>query len=217
MSSNDVVFTLGPRHWRPAVAAPAEDGGQPVRIQAPPAPNAGLEARSAVVIGSRFDVSCLHCTIRRPGWQHRQPGAARRPHRGRAARPHHHRPAHLPEQGPQHLRRRRHHRLSEPPVDLDGAGPHRALPCLRRVCCRPPRRHFSMASMRFPEISTVGQSEEQGARVWRALQGRPRALPGNVARQHHGRQFGKADLRAGCSAPTSSARAPPSSSISARR
>ena len=57
---------------------------------------------------------------------------SRRP-RGRRARPPHGRPEDLPDQRAAHLRRRRRHRLSEPRLDLDGAGPHRRLPRLRRA------------------------------------------------------------------------------------
>ena len=41
-------------------------------------------------------------------------------------------PDHLPDQRAAHLRRRRRDRLSEPRLHLDGAGPHRRLPRLRR-------------------------------------------------------------------------------------
>ena len=49
---------------------------------------------------------------------------------------------------PQHLCRRRRHRLPEPRLDLDGAGPGRRLPRLRRRRCRRRRSPFPMASMR---------------------------------------------------------------------
>ena len=47
-----------------------------------------------------------------------------------------------------HLCRRRHHRLPEPGLDLDGAGPHRRLPRLRRAGPGARRSSSPMASIR---------------------------------------------------------------------
>ncbi len=48
----------------------------------------------------------------------------------------------------------------EPGLDLDGAGPHRRLPRLRRAV-PPPPEFFPYGIYSVPEISTVGMTEEQ--------------------------------------------------------
>ena len=63
-----------------------------------------------------------------------------------------------------HLRRRRRHRLPEPRLDLDGAGPHRRLPRLRRCRCRRRPQYFPYGIYAVPEISTDRADRGGGAR-----------------------------------------------------
>ena len=52
----------------------------------------------------------------------------------------------------------------------------------------PPPETFPYGIYAVPEISTVGQSEEAGARKRHLLRGRHGALPRDLARPHHGRR-----------------------------
>ena len=68
--------------------------------------------------------------------------------RRRRARPPQRRQGHLPDRRAAHLCRRRRHRLPEPRLDLDGAGPHRRLPRLRRAGATRRRSSSPTASIR---------------------------------------------------------------------
>ena len=141
---------------------------------------------------------------------------------GRQSRPHQGRSEDVADLGAAHLCRRRRDRISEPRLDLDGAGPRRRLPRLRHAAAAAagvlPLRHLFGAGDFHRRHERGG-----GAQPRDPLRVRHRALPRDLARPHHGAQqrHDEDDLldqdRAGCSASTSSAKARPSSSISARR
>ena len=73
---------------------------------------------------------------RRPHRRHRRAEPARLRPGGRFARAPDGGSGDLPDLRAAHLRRRRRHRLPQPRRDFDGTGPHRRLPCLRRVAAR---------------------------------------------------------------------------------
>ena len=90
-------------------------------------------------------------------------------------------PADLPDDGAEHLCDRRRHRLSEPRLDVDGAGPRRRLPRLRRARCRRRPRPFPTASTPCRKSRRSASRRSRCARAasptrsaWRAS-ARPRA------------------------------------------
>ena len=87
--------------------------------------------------------------------------------------------------GAAHLCRRRRDRLSEPRLDLDGAGPHRRLPRLRRADAAG-ARVFSLRHLRRAGDLDRRADRGAGAREGHRLRSRHRALPRDLARAHHG-------------------------------
>ena len=85
-----------------------------------------------------------------------------------------------------HLCRRRRHRLPEPRLDLDGAGPHRRLPRLRRAGPRARRSSSPTASIRCRRSRPIGMTEEQARERGIPLRVRRRPVPRDLARPHHG-------------------------------